>query len=199
MADKAKDDKKDAELAAQKEGGAEGDAQTEGEGKSGKKKLIIILAGVLVLLGAAGAGLYFSGMLDKFIGHKPDCSKVNEGDPDAAACAEEIKARAANALGTFIEVPDMIVNLASGSGKQPHFLKITLKVELEKPEDEKPFTDVMPRVIDQFQTYLRELRLEDLRGSSGLYRMKIELLTRVKAAAPAVKVRDVLFQEILVQ
>ena len=46
---------------------------------------------------------------------------------------------------------------------------------------------------------MREVRIEDLRGSSGLYRMKIELLNRVRAAAPEIKVRDVLFQEILVQ
>jgi hypothetical protein len=32
-----------------------------------------------------------------------------------------------------------------------------------------------------------------------MYRMKIELLSRVRAAAPEIKVRDVLFQEILVQ
>ena len=32
-----------------------------------------------------------------------------------------------------------------------------------------------------------------------MYRMKIELLSRVRAAAPDIAIRDVLFQEILVQ
>jgi flagellar FliL protein len=70
---------------------------------------------------------------------------------------------------------------------------------LEKPEQQAAFETIMPRVIDQFQTYLRELRVEDLRGSSGIYRMKLELLNRVRAAAPDIGVKDVLFQEILIQ
>jgi len=59
--------------------------------------------------------------------------------------------------------------------------------------------NVMPRVIDQFQTYLRELRVKDLRGSAGIYRLQMELLSRVNAAAYPVEVQDVLFQEILIQ
>ena len=55
------------------------------------------------------------------------------------------------------------------------------------------------RVIDQFQTYLRELRVRDLRGSAGIYRLQMELLWRVNQAAAPVEVKDVLFQEILIQ
>ena len=100
--------------------------------------------------------------------------------------------------GTFIDIPPIVVNLNS-TARQPRFLQIKLKVELETAADQKAFETVMPRVVDQFQTYLRELRVDDLQGSSGLYRMKIELLNRVRAATPEVKVRDVLFQEMLVQ
>jgi flagellar FliL protein len=211
MADKkAKEAKKDdshaddTTLAAKKddsaEEGAEGTEEVSAKG-SNKKKIIIIAAALILLLAGGGAGAYFMGYLDSFLpGHKVDCSQVKEGDKDYASCAEAAAKDAAGAdpSGTFIDIPDLVVNLNSLS-KQPHFLKISLKVELEKKEDEKLFSEVLPRVIDQFQAYLRELRLEDLRGSSGLYRMKLELLTRVKAAAPGIKVRDVLFQEILVQ
>jgi flagellar FliL protein len=58
---------------------------------------------------------------------------------------------------------------------------------------------VLPRVVDQFQTYLRELRVQDLRGSKGMYRLQMELLSRVNAAAAPTQVKDVLFQEILIQ
>jgi flagellar FliL protein len=218
MADKkAKEEKKeeakgdDKKLAAKKgdapaaegEGapaeGAEGEEAAGGR-FGGKKKIIIIAGGVVLLLIAGGAGAYFTGVLDKALGKKPDCAKIKEGDKEAeAACAGKAGGEAMNPVGVFIDVPDLIVNLSNATSKQQHFLKIALKIELEKKEDEKPFTEALPRVIDQFQTYLRELRMEDLRGSGGLYRMKIELLTRVRAAAPGIKVRDVLFQEILVQ
>jgi flagellar FliL protein len=57
----------------------------------------------------------------------------------------------------------------------------------------------MPRIIDNFQVYLRELRLDDLRGSAGIYRLREELLMRVNTAAQPVHVKDVLFREMLVQ
>ena len=57
----------------------------------------------------------------------------------------------------------------------------------------------MPRVIDNFQTYLRELRIDDLKGSAGMYRLREELLVRVNAAAAPAKITDVLFKEMLVQ
>lgn len=191
----------DAELkAAPKEGELPPEGEHAEGGKKSKKKIIIIAAAVLVLLIGLGAGAYFMGFLDKFLPHhEVNCEEVKEGDEGYEECAKKAaEAAGEDVAGTFVDIPDMIVNL-NATTKQPRFLKISLKVELEKAEDQKKFEEVLPRVIDQFQTYLRELRIEDLRGSSGMYRMKIELLNRVKAAAPSVKVRDVLFQEILVQ
>lgn len=167
--------------------------------KFGKKKLaLFILLPLLIMAGGAGAA-YKMGFLDKFLHKKLDCENVQESDAEYAACVEEMaKASSSAPPGYFVAIPDMIVNLNS-TAKQPRFLKIALKVELADKAAEKSFENVMPRVIDQFQTYMRELRLEDLRGSSGMYRMKIELLSRVRAAAPDIQIRDVLFQEILVQ
>lgn len=176
------------------------DAEEDAPAPFSRKKLIIFVLVPILVLAIAGGAAYYFGLLDKMLGHKKlDCTQVLETDKDYAACADELaKAAAAAPPGVFVDIPSMIVNLNSTS-KQPRFLKITLKVELEDPATEKLFETVLPRVVDQFQTYLRELRLEDLRGSSGMYRMKIELLSRVRAAAPDIKVRDVLFQEILVQ
>jgi len=57
----------------------------------------------------------------------------------------------------------------------------------------------MPRIIDNFQVYLRELRIDDLKGSAGMYRLREELLTRVNAAAQPAKINAVLFKEMLIQ
>ena len=56
-----------------------------------------------------------------------------------------------------------------------------------------------PRIIDNFQVYLRELRIDDLRGSAGIYRLREELLARVNAAVYPARVEQVLFKEVLVQ
>jgi flagellar FliL protein len=70
---------------------------------------------------------------------------------------------------------------------------------LESEEDILRITEIMPRIIDNFQVYLRELRVEDLKGSAGMYRLREELLTRVSAAAHPIRVNDILFKEMLVQ
>jgi flagellar FliL protein len=58
---------------------------------------------------------------------------------------------------------------------------------------------LMPRVMDAFQTFLREVRPNDLEGSAGLYRMREELTKRVNLAVAPSKVNAVLFKEIVVQ
>jgi flagellar FliL protein len=206
--DKPKDDKpkdvkdaKDAKgaKAAEEKDGAEGVAAAvvaDAPGKFSRKKILLFVALPLFLVISLGGGAWFMGFFttDK----PPSCENVKEGDKDFARCAEVQNAADAGKPVSFLNVPDLIVNLNSPA-KQPRFLKVSLKIELESPEDEKKMERLLPRVVDQFQMYLRELRIEDLRGTSGIYRLKIELLSRVRASAPNVKVRDVLFQEILVQ
>jgi flagellar protein FliL len=150
----------------------------------GKRKLIIIAAGAIALLLVTGAVLYFTGIVDKFVGHKE--------------AATEKAAAAAAPVAVFFDLPDLLVNLNT-NGRKASFLKLSVSLELERADDLARLQAVMPRIIDNFQVYLRELRVEDLRGSGGIYRLREELLARVNAAASPVKVKDVLFKEMLVQ
>ena len=72
---------------------------------------------------------------------------------------------------------------------------------LELPDQElsAQIQPVMPRIMDTFQTYLRELRPTDLDGSAGLYRLKEELTRRVNAAIAPNHINAVLFKEIVIQ
>lgn len=157
----------------------------EGGGFGGKKLVLFIILPIL-LLGGAGAGIYFSGLLDSFLGEAPA----------EEAQAEEVKE--ADTPGYYIDLDEMLVTLAS-KGRKQSFLKLRVSLELGDPKDEARVTTVMPRIIDNFQVFLRELRVEELQGSQGIYRVKEELLSRVNAAAHPAKVKDVLFREILVQ
>jgi flagellar FliL protein len=187
------DSKEDIQLGAD---GTAGLGAAEESRFSAKKLILLIVLPLAVLIGA-GVGAHKMGYLDGVLGKEVDCATVKEGDDEYTACLEKLT-QTASGPGVFIDIPPIVVNLNS-TARQPRFLQIKLKVELESADDQKPFETVMPRVVDQFQTYLRELRVDDMHGSSGLYRMKIELLNRVRAATPEVKVRDVLFQEMLVQ
>lgn len=149
------------------------------------KKILLIVLPLLLLVGA-GAGLYFTGAIDSLMG-------MFKG-------AEHPKAetKAAVQQTVFMDLPEMLVNLQS-DGRKQSFLKIHVALELTDPTDPPKIEAVMPRIVDSFQVYLRELRIEDLQGAAGMHLLREELLTRVQAAVKPVKVNDVLFREMLIQ
>lgn len=159
----------------------DGTEKVKKKGLSGKVLVLFILLPVLLLGGGAG-GAYVAGVFDSEEAHE----EVVE---------EEVHKEA---VVVFYDLPEMLVNLSS-SGTDASFLKIGISLELDDetvlPELEK----LMPRVMDNFQVYLRELRREDLRGSAGIYRLKEELLYRINSSIKPIQVKDVLFKEMLVQ
>ncbi len=199
-----KDDKEPVNASLDDEAPA-GDGEGESGGKS-KKMLIIVALIAVLLIGGGGAAAYFTGMLDKFIGKTPAATEgaehaaAGEHGEAATECVKgaDGKEVCGPAGAKFLKIPDMIVNLNSEDGT-PRYLRLAVQLEFKSAADMAAVEQVMPRVIDQFQTYLRELRVKDLRGSAGIYRLQIELLARVNQAAYPIEVQDVLFQEILIQ
>jgi len=159
---------------------------------SGKKLVLFIVLPILILAGA-GAGVYMSGLLDPLLGLGGEEQTAEE---DAAAAQAE--AEAAAAPGHYLPLDEMTVTLRS-SGGRARFLKLQLTLELEQAADEARVQAVMPRIIDNFQVFLRELRVEELEGSQGMYRIREELLKRVNQAASPVKIKEVLFTDMLIQ
>lgn len=110
----------------------------------------------------------------------------------------------ANRAGRLIEqsvyhdLDEILVNLNTGE-RQARYLRAKITLELPNQAALEAIKRNMPRVIDQFQVYMRELSPEDLNGAAGMFRLKEELLRRVNAAVAPVEVRDVLFKELLVQ
>lgn len=185
-----KDEKKGADAKEEKEEKKEGEEGEAGEGAEGeaapkksKKKIIIlgVLALVVILGGAAGA--YFAGLFGK-----KEAQETAEVGPDGKPIEKPI----------FYTLPEFLVNLNAG-GKQTSFLKTTVILEVPHQEDVTLIEANLPRLQDAFNTYLRELRASDLAGSSGIQRLREELLLRANKALSPIKVNDVLFKEIIVQ
>ena len=168
------------------EAGAAGE-DSEGS-KSGRripgKKLVLFVVLPILLLGTAGGGIYASGLLDFLLG-------IEEHD-------EELMVEQDMGPSVYYEVPEMLVNLNT-SGRRAGYLKISVSLEVASEEDFVRLDEILPRIVDDFQVYLRELRVEDLHGSAGLQRLREELFMRVANAAAPTEVRDVLFREMLIQ
>ena len=158
--------------------------------ESGGKRKKIILFVVLPVLLLLGIGIGAAGMVGAFSSEPPPT--------DENAQAQEEEGEVPVIQTTFFEIPDLIVNLNT-SGRKSAFLKIKISLEITDPADIDTINQLLPRIVDNFQVYLRELRIEDLQGSAGMYRLHEELLRRVNIAVRPAKVKDVLFKEMLVQ
>ena len=144
-----------------------------------KFKLIVIVVGALAVLGG-GAATWFL-----FFRHHDEAEMHAEAPPPKPP--------------SFVEVPDMLVNLAGAPGERVQYLKVKLVLEVKEEKQIEAIKPTMPRVTDIFQTYLRELRPSDLNGSAGLFRLKEELTRRVNLAVAPIQVSAVLFKEIVIQ
>ena len=141
-------------------------------------KLIIMASAGLLLLGGIGGGAYY------YFG------KSKEPKPGAVAVVKP---------PVFFDVPEVMVNLSTAGAERTQYLKVKIVLELPDQTLQSQIQAVMPRVMDTFQTYLREMRPSDLEGSAGLYRLKEELTRRVNASIAPSRVNAVLFKEIVVQ
>jgi flagellar protein FliL len=161
------------------------DDQTEDGAEDGaaapksKFKLIIAVVGVFALL-CGGATYYFLFMRQK----------AEDKHAEAAAAPKP---------PVFVDVPEVLVNLANLPGERIQYLKVKIALEVKEEKTVEQIKPSMPRVLDIFQTYMRELRVGDLNGSVGLFRLKEELTRRVNAAIQPNQVNAVLFKEIIVQ
>ena len=145
------------------------------------KVIILFVILPLLLLGGIGGGVMM------FMGGEESVAEGGE-HVDAGPKVEPI----------FYELPEFLVNLTT-SGNATRYLKMRVAVELHNPENVAEMEAVLPRVLDGFQIYLRELRPEDFEGSTGMFRLKEELLRRLNIAVAPIEVHDVLFNEVIVQ
>jgi flagellar FliL protein len=153
--------------------------EADGEESSGgvKRRLMMIGAAILVLLGGAAGGyfLFFA---------KKEPTKVADLPPPKPL---------------FVDVPDLLVNMSTQPGERTQYLKIKIVLEVKDPPLVAQIQPNIPRMVDIFQTYLREVRPGDLAGSAGMFRLKEELTRRVNSTIAPHQVSAVLFKEILVQ
>jgi len=182
----------------------------EGEAPA-KKKLplkMLIIGGVAaaLVLGGGGTAAFM------FLSPKPDAAAEKGGDHakdkkkdkkkgEKKEGKEGEKGAAVVREGpdgvVFYTMPDVVVNMQTADGR-PTFLKLKLTLELPDEGMVEELDPNMPRLQDMFQTFLRELRPEDLSGSQGSYQLRMEILRRVNLVIAPNKANAVLIEEMLI-
>ena len=193
-----KKDKENTEDEESKELVAAGEeGEPAADATKGKRKLLIII-GVAVVVVLIALGVVFSGILggdgDKDKGQEASAEATEEASGEhGAMMAEEGLVKP-----VYYELPEFLVNLTTTTGKVS-FLKMSVTLELRDKASVAVVEANKPRIMDAFNTYLREVRPSDLAGSAGIFRLRGELMTRINRTVEEGLVKDILFSQIIVQ
>lgn len=184
---------------------------------AGKTLVLFVILPAVLVLGGGGAAAFM------LLGGKPDAEAHAEKKPekkpekrdDHGGGGGDRGATAAGAAGDELDVgrlldceegnpcyyamPDLIVNLAAVDGQREQSLKLDLVLESSDPHNFDAVPAAMPRLKDQLNSFLRELRVEDLNGSAGTYRLRRELMKRFNIVMAPAKVDAVLIEGMLIQ
>lgn len=153
------------------------------------RKIILIIGGIVILLLIAGLGVaYLFGAFDSLL------ERFKKKEDARISSSENLSKQ----LGYFFPMDEMSISLNSNGGRS-RVLRLKLILELEQQSDQDLIKQALPRVVDNFQVYLRELRVSELQGTQGIYRLREELLKRINAALSPIKIKDVLFNNITLQ
>ncbi|MGE0664428.1 MAG: flagellar basal body-associated FliL family protein [Hyphomonadaceae bacterium] len=185
--------------------GAEGEAPAKKK-MSGKKLVLFIILPAVLVLGGGGAAAFLllgGGGGEQHAEANEGHGKAKGGGHGDEGAGEAIPGPNGTTIMhgddvVFVTLPEMLVNITGPDGR-PAYLK--LKLTLEAPDDATvtALGEHIPRVTDQFNGFLREMRTDDLSGSAGAYRLRLELLRRVNLVIAPMQINAVLIEEMLVQ
>lgn len=164
---------------------------------SGASLKQLILIGVLcLLLGLGGAIAYF-----KFI----DRQQNNRSSAEAQAAGADTKAGERHnagapqvpVVGKIVDLDPFIVNLADTS--EMRYLKLSLKLEMERPDAAEEIAMRLPRIRDAIVILLSSKESSSLRGAQGKFQLRDEIVLRVNAVLPNGGVRTAYFTDFVIQ
>ena len=161
-------------------------------------KLVILIAGATLLLGLGGTIAFV-----KFSAHKEDVPVDASEPPQPAASGKQepatskVQSTATNTPGAIYDVDPFIVNLADVP--ESRYLKLTVKLELDRPDVSAELAARVPQVRDTILILLSSKDAASLRTPQGKFQLRDELTLRVNALLPKGGVRSAYFTEFVVQ
>ncbi len=99
----------------------------------------------------------------------------------------------------YYELKPVTVNLNTSSIANNKFLKIDVVLALGKEADVKIIKSMLPSVTDACYVFLRQLRSSDVSGVVGIQILKDALRKRINKVIYPIKIKDILFTQILLQ
>ena len=156
--------------------------------KKGKSKLLLISIVLAVLLGGGGFYGVYSGLIPLGASPKDADDHAKAGDDEATKDGPKKDYEEP----AFVVLEPFVISL--GERASSHHLKISLTVEVV-PGTESSVMAAIPRINDVLNTYLRAVDHRDFEVPRAMLRLRAQMLRRVRLVTPPDAVRDLLFQE----
>lgn len=160
---------------------AEADDAPGPEKKSGSRLPLLLGVVGAILLGGGGFFAVYSGLL----------GSASDPESDAHAEAEKV-VRAELQEITFVPIEQIIITLPTGAAARN--LRFVGQLEVA-PGQADAVEQLMPRIVDVLNTYLRAVDVEDVEAPHAATRLRAQMLRRVQVVAGDGLVRDLLITE----
>lgn len=147
---------------------------------SGKKLILLSLVGMLLLGGGGGAAWFFLGGNDE----KPH---AREAHSDGAS----------DVTGPILELEPFLLNLADRDDLR--FLKVSIKLELDRAEEHTDFQQKVPAIRDALLVLLSSKESQLLRTVNGKRRLREEIMTRVNGVMSKGSIANVFLTDFIIQ
>jgi len=165
----------------------EGKADDSAKGGMNKKMLVLVMLVLLIVVGG-GAGFFFMS------GGEPE-GRGKAADVHAEVEAEDEPDPAF--IGPVIDLEPFVLNLADRD--QLRYLKVAIKLQLDRPQDETDFTIKLPAIRDALLVLLTSKESRSLRTVDGKMLVRDEIGGRVNTIMKKGKIQQVYFTEFIIQ
>jgi flagellar protein FliL len=154
------------------------------------KKTLILIGAAILIIGAAGAGIYFffPSVLPGFI---------RPADATAKKPAKKVEETNKHEPEVGADLEVFVVNLA---GQAPaRYLRTALSLGLKSEKEKEEVKELSGPIRDAVIMYLTERKVEELLDVQGKAKLRTELLKKINEAVGKKLVLNVYFKEFLIQ
>lgn len=159
-------------------------AETENTEEDAPKKpsKLPMIIGLVLALAGGGGGFFavYSGML---LGGESHEEAMEEAHDEPVDDMPDV---------VFVAVEPMVISVNGAHGREHLRFRAQLEVS---PKHQSDVEQLLPRVVDVLNGYLRALKISDLEDSSALIRLRGQMLRRVQIVTGQGRVNDLLIME----
>jgi len=159
--------------------------------KGGINKKLMLIVLLLVLVAGGGGAFFFMTMGSN------DHEKKKGDHQEAGAHAEEEAEPDSEQVGPVLDLEPFVLNLADRD--QLRYLKVSIKLQLDRPEEQTDYKDKLPAIRDALLVLLTSKESRGLRTVDGKMLVRDEIGGRINAIMKKGKIRQVFFTEFIIQ